>query len=71
MARPLRICFPGAWYHVMNRGLEKRKIFITNQHKTAFLDLLHEIHVRYNIKIHAYCLMDNHYHLLIQTPSMN
>jgi len=67
MARPLRLEYPGAWYHVMNRGLARQLIFRTDAHCRLFLDLLYEIHNRYQVEIHAYCLMENHYHLFIRT----
>lgn len=71
MSRPLRIIYPGAWYHVMNRGLAHNLIFKDDNHRQCFLDLLSEIHFRYQVEIHAYCLMDNHYHLLLRTPFAN
>lgn len=71
MARPLRVLYPNAWYHVMNRGAGRKKIFECNIHRNIFLELLAECHTLYNINIHAYCLMDNHYHLLISTPDAN
>lgn len=71
MTRPLRIAYQGAWYHVMNRGLAHNPIFIHDSHRQIFLELLFEIHARYQVEIHAYCLMDNHYHLLIKTPLGN
>lgn len=71
MARPLRIEYEGAWYHVMNRGLARDFIFLNDKHRQMFLDLLLEVHERYCSIVHAYCLMDNHYHLLIQTPLGN
>lgn len=71
MSRPLRVAYAGAWYHVMNRGLARKNIFLNDHHRHMFLKLLYEIHNRYRIEIHAYCLMDNHYHLLIRTPLGN
>jgi len=71
MSRPLRLEYPGAWYHVMNRGLAKQLIFHTDAHRQLFLGLLFDIHHRYQIEIHAYCLMGNHYHLFIRTPLAN
>lgn len=71
MPRPLRIHFPNAWYHVMNRGAGGQKIFKNNIHRTMFLELLEECHRMFNLKICAYCLMDNHYHLLVSTPDAN
>lgn len=71
MARPLRIEFPGAWYHVMNRGTGKRNIFSSNSHYQYFLSLLADTRERFNAEWHAYCLMGNHYHLLVRTPDGN
>jgi REP element-mobilizing transposase RayT len=71
MARPLRIEFPGALYHVISRGLEKRKIFDSTEDKEAFLKLLSKLHARYNFLIYAYCIMNNHYHLLVETLDGN
>lgn len=71
MARPLRIYFEGAWYHVMNRGIRKEDIFYNDSHRYAFLYLLGKAKDIYGIEIHAYCLMSNHYHLIIHTPRGN
>lgn len=71
MPRPLRIEYEGAWYHVMNRGANRQKIFKTIQQRKAFLSLLEEITDNFLAEIHAYCLMDNHYHLLIRTQLAN
>ena len=68
MARPLRIEYPGAYYHVMNRGLSRRDIFLEDKGRESFLDLLSDISRLWKVEIFAYCLMDNHYHLLLQTP---
>ncbi len=71
MSRPLRIEFPGAWYHLMNRGRRGEIIFAAQKDRQLFLALLQEAAVLWNVKIAAYCLMDNHYHLLAQTPQGN
>jgi len=71
MARPLRIEYPGAWYHVMNRGRRAESIFTGNDDYGLFVDLLKESCELWNINVSAYCLMSNHYHLLIQTPEGN
>ncbi|MEE9153581.1 MAG: transposase [candidate division NC10 bacterium] len=68
MSRPLRIEFPGATYHVMNRGLAARPIFQTAADRATFLEGLGEVHARWGLQIFAYCLMRNHYHLCVQTP---
>ena len=61
MSRPLRIEYPGAWYHVMNRGRRAEEIFTERNDYCLFLDLLQESSELWNIKISAYCLMPNHY----------
>lgn len=71
MTRPLRIQFEGAWYHVMNRGACRKPIFNSAQQRLLFIDLLAEIVEIYKIEVHAYCLMDNHFHILIRTPFPN
>jgi len=71
MSRPLRIQYPDAWYHVMNRGRRGEEIFTRKNDYTVFIDLIKELVEDYNVKIAAYCLMPNHYHLLVQTPDAN
>jgi putative transposase len=71
MSRPLRIQYPDAWYHVMNRGRHGEMIYLDEQDYTAFIDLLQEAGAMWNIRIAAYCLMTNHYHILLQTPQAN
>ena len=71
MSRPLRIEYPGAWYHVMNRGRRSEVTFSEYKDYYRFIDLLIESCELWNISISAYCLMPNHYHLLIQTPDGN
>jgi REP element-mobilizing transposase RayT len=71
MARPLRIEYEGAWYHVMNRGRRAEKIFFEKQDYLMFIELLEEALQMWNIRIAAYCLMPNHYHILVQTPDGN
>jgi len=71
MARPLRIQFPGAVYHVTSRRNAKQTIFIDDEDRGGFLDLLSIVVERFNWLCHAYCLMGNHYHLLIETPNGN
>jgi REP element-mobilizing transposase RayT len=67
MARPLRIEFLGAVYHITSRGNNRKEIFGGNLDRKAFLEILYGVKVRYNWLCHAYCLMDNHYHLLVET----
>jgi REP element-mobilizing transposase RayT len=71
MARPLRIEFSGAVYHVTTRGNERREIFFGDDDRSAFLDILGKVCERFNWICHAYCQMGNHYHLLIETPEAN
>jgi putative transposase len=71
MPRPLRIEFENAQYHVINRGAGKKNIYKSKLHKIIFLELLEDAHKLFGIEIHAYCLMDNHYHLLLKTPHAN
>ena len=71
MARPLRIDVTGGWYHVTARGIERRAIFEDSRDHEHFIDLIKEMAERYGVQVHAYALMGNHYHLLIQTPGAN
>ncbi len=71
MSRPLRIEFAGALYHVTSRGNEKKPIYLDETDFLLFLSLLSEVCQRFNWVIHAYCLMTNHYHLLVETPDGN
>jgi putative transposase len=71
MARPLRQLVRDGWYHVFHRGTERGVIFADERDREHFLDLLAEMHIRYRIRIHAYILMDNHYHAIVQTPDAN
>jgi REP element-mobilizing transposase RayT len=71
MARPLRITFHGAFYHITSRGNEQKKVFKSKRDREKFLEYLESATERYAAVIHAFCLMDNHYHLLLETPSGN
>ncbi len=71
MARPLRVEFPGALYHVTARGDKRAAIYLDDDDREQFLSLLGDVCRRFNWIIHAYCLMDNHYHLLVETPEGN
>ncbi len=71
MARPLRIEYAGAFYHIISRGNEEGEIFASDFDREKFLNYLKDLTVRYHIKIHAYCLMNNHYHLLLETQKPN
>ena len=71
MSRPLRVEYPGAVYHITCRGNEKRAIFRDNQDRESFLDILVRSQKIYGIRLFAYVLMDNHFHLLLETPLGN
>jgi REP element-mobilizing transposase RayT len=71
MARPLRVEYPGAFYHVMNRGNAGEAIFPEDGEKEKFLDCLQRTSRRFSIRLHAFCLMTTHYHLLVETPRPN
>ena len=71
MARPLRVEYPGAFYHVMNRGNAGEKLFRSKKDREKFLSYLKKTVERFSVKIHTYCLMPNHFHLLLETPEAN
>lgn len=71
MARPLRIEFPGALYHVTSRGNEKKNIFKNDSDRRKFLSYLESATQKHQAVIHAFCLMGNHYHLMLETPEGN
>lgn len=71
MARPLRLEFAGALYHVTARGNQQSDIYTLDADRVACLSILAEVCATYNWICHAYCLMDNHYHLLIEAPDGN
>ncbi len=71
MARPLRIEFAGALYHITSRGDGGDDIYIDDNDRENFLAVLGHVCERFNWVCHSYCLMSNHYHLLIETPEGN
>ncbi len=71
MARPLRHLIKDGWYHVFGRGWERRAVFEDVRDREHFLELLEGLTERYRFVIHAYALMDNHHHLIVQTPEAN
>ena len=71
MSRPLRLQIPGGIYHVTARGNARRPIFEDDDDCARFLIVLASTVARYRVLCHAYCLMGNHYHLLVQTPEPN
>jgi REP element-mobilizing transposase RayT len=71
MPRPLRIQYPGAAYHIMARGNHGKTVFRDDKDFRRFLETLEEACAKTGWLIHAYVLMSNHYHLLVQTPEPN
>jgi putative transposase len=71
MARPLRIEFPGALYHVTARGNARQDIFLDDEDRQRFLGVLARGVSRFHLLLHAYCLMENHFHLVVETPEAN
>ncbi len=71
MSRPLRLEYPGAWYHAMNRGRRGDDIFSGSNDYETFVTLLQEAAELWGVRVSAYCLMKNHYHVVLQTPLGN
>jgi putative transposase len=71
MARPLRLEYPGALYHLTSRGNAKQDIFVDDADRRIFLRLLGDTVTQYRWLIYSYCLMGNHYHLVAETPDAN
>ena len=71
MGRPKRIEFKNALYHVIHRGCHNKNIFFNERDYLKFLDILDYIINKYHILVKGYCLLGNHYHLIIQTPHAN
>lgn len=71
MARALRLEVAGGWYHVLNRGIERRKLFTCREDYQRFLAVLAMMPERFRLRIHAFVLMPNHYHLQIETELAN
>ena len=63
MARPLRVEYPGAYYHITSRGVARQDIFFGEDDPGRFLEYVSEMQGRFGIRLHGYCLMSNHYHL--------
>ena len=68
MARPLRIEYPDAVYHVSNYSLDNKRVFPSDRYYDQFLSGVAEACARLNVEIHAYCLLRNQYHLIVKTP---
>jgi REP element-mobilizing transposase RayT len=71
MSRPLRIDYPNAWHHVMNRARRGQDLFVDKADYQQFIDLLQETTDLFNVNVAAYCLIPTHYHLMLQTPDAN
>lgn len=71
MSRPLRIQYENALYHVTSRGNGRSPIFLDDEDRCAFIEILAKVVEQYTLVIYAYCLMGNHYHLLVRTPKAN
>ena len=71
MARKLRVEYPGAIYHVMNRGDRREPIFKDDKDRQQFLNTLGEVCAKTGWQVHALCLMPNHFHLAVETPNAN
>lgn len=71
MARPLRIEYEGAYYHVLSRGNQQQSVFLSETDRNAFLEAVGRMSERYDVDVFAYVLMDNHYHLLLRTNRAN
>jgi REP element-mobilizing transposase RayT len=71
VARPLRVVFPGAFYHLTSRGNNRARVFHASADYEDFLEVLAQVVDRYGWLCHSYCVLGNHYHLLIETPQPN
>jgi REP element-mobilizing transposase RayT len=71
MARPVRIEYEGAFYHVTARGNERKKVFVSKADYEKFLANLKDAAARFSVVVHSYVLMGNHYHLIVETPDAN
>ena len=71
MTRPLRVEYAGAYYHVLNRGNAGEEVLGQDRDKEKFLCYVEDASARYSLVIHTYCIMSNHYHLIVETPAAN
>ena len=71
MSRPLRLEFAQALYHVTSRGDRREPIYVDDLDRTEWLEVLSQVCARFNWRCHAWCLMGNHFHVLIETPEPN
>ena len=70
MSRPLRLELAGGLYHITSRGDRREDIYIDDSDRNKWLELLGQVCQRYNWRCHAYCLMTNHYHVVVETVSL-
>ena len=71
MTRPLRVDIADGVYHVMSRGIDRKPIFLADKDRVCFLGILAAAQDRFRLRIYAYVLMDNHFHLIVCTPDAN
>ena len=71
MPRSLRLVRLGVWYHITARGIERRPIFSDDRDHTHFLELVAELGERFGVRLLAYVLMENHYHLMAELSELN
>lgn len=71
MSRPVRIEFPGAHYHVTSRGTNEQAVFLDDEDRAVFLNVLEGVVTRFEWRVHSYVLMTNHYHLVVEVPDAN
>ena len=71
MSRPLRVEFPGALYHVTSRGDQREAVYLDDADRQHWLALFGQVCRRFNWMCHAYCLMDNHFHVVVETVEGN
>lgn len=71
MSRPVRIEFPGAHYHVTSKGTNEQAVFLDDEDRGVFLNVLEGVVIRFGWRVHAYVMMDNHYHLVVEVPEAN
>lgn len=71
MSRSIRVEYEKAFYHIIQRGIEKRHIFKEDRDKGKLIEYVAHVHKAYGAVIHAYCILDNHYHFIVETPRAN
>lgn len=71
MSRPLRVERAACWYHVMARGINRQNIFLDDSDRLHWLALLAEMSLRFCMRIHAYAMLDNHYHVIVEAQEAN